>query len=80
MAKTDLTLLRRKFRGSMLGVLTGDCLGSPYENDDTLSSGEKIVLQQSIDKLEGPSYKGLYNRRLFCFYGLIMFQPDESTL
>ncbi|XP_058806431.1 ADP-ribosylhydrolase ARH3-like [Phymastichus coffea] len=56
MTKIDLSLFRKKFRGSMLGVLTGDCLGSPYENEK-LSSGTKLVLQNSFDKLEGPVYK-----------------------
>ncbi|KAK2588728.1 hypothetical protein KPH14_001616 [Odynerus spinipes] len=53
----DLQLLKSKFRGSMLGVLTGDCLGSPYENEDLLTNGMKLVLQKSLDKLEGPAYK-----------------------
>ncbi|XP_001607700.1 ADP-ribose glycohydrolase ARH3-like isoform X1 [Nasonia vitripennis] len=56
MTKIDLSLFRRKFRGSILGVLTGDCLGSPYENEK-LSSGSKLVLQKSFDKLEGPPFK-----------------------
>ena len=56
MAKMDLSLLRSKFRGSILGGLIGDCLGSPYENEE-LSNGMKIVLQQSFDKLEGPMFK-----------------------
>ena len=58
MAKMDMSLLRRKFRGSMLGVLTGDCLGSPYEDQKILSNGERVVLQKSLDKLEGESFKG----------------------
>ncbi|XP_053985838.1 ADP-ribosylhydrolase ARH3-like isoform X1 [Hylaeus volcanicus] len=57
MAKMDLSLLRSKFRGSMLGVLMGDCLGSPYENEELLTKGMKIVLQRSLDKLEGPMFK-----------------------
>lgn len=60
MAKIELSLLRTKFRGSLLGVLTGDCLGSPYENNNLLTPGEKVVLQKFIDKLEGPSFKGSY--------------------
>lgn len=53
----DLQLLRSKFRGSMLGVVTGDCLGSPYESEDLLTTGMKLILQKSLDKLEGPIYK-----------------------
>lgn len=58
MAKMDLSLLRSKFRGSMLGALVGDCLGSPYDSGEKLSNGTKLVLQKSLDKLEGPLYKG----------------------
>ncbi|XP_043493896.1 ADP-ribose glycohydrolase ARH3-like isoform X3 [Polistes fuscatus] len=50
----DLQLLKSKFRGSMLGVLMGDCLGAPYENDELLSRGSKLVLQKSFNKLESP--------------------------
>ncbi|XP_076624159.1 ADP-ribosylhydrolase ARH3 isoform X1 [Colletes latitarsis] len=57
MAKIDLLLLRSKFRGAMLGVLMGDCLGSPYEAEETCTKGIKLVLQRSLDKLEGPLYK-----------------------
>ena len=53
----DLSLLRSKFRGSMLGALIGDCLGSPYENEELLTTGTKMILQRSLDKLEGPMYK-----------------------
>lgn len=54
----ELQLLKSKFRGSMLGVLMGDCLGSPYENEELLSSGMRNVLQKSFDKLEGSIFKG----------------------
>ncbi|XP_076249870.1 ADP-ribosylhydrolase ARH3 [Calliopsis andreniformis] len=57
MAKMDLPLLKSKFRGSMLGLLVGDCLGSPYENEELLTNGMKIILQRSFDKLEGPTFK-----------------------
>ncbi|KOX68946.1 Poly(ADP-ribose) glycohydrolase ARH3 [Melipona quadrifasciata] len=53
----DLSLLKSKFRGSMLGALVGDCTGSPYDNGDQLTSGMKLVLQKSFDKLEGPPFK-----------------------
>nr|XP_050845157.1 ADP-ribosylhydrolase ARH3-like isoform X2 [Vespula vulgaris] len=53
----ELQLLKSKFRGSMLGVLMGDCLGSPYENEELLSSGMRNVLQKSFDKLEGSIFK-----------------------
>ncbi|CAD1469977.1 unnamed protein product, partial [Heterotrigona itama] len=53
----DLSLLKSKFRGSMLGALIGDCTGSPYDDGDRLTSGVKLVLQKSFDKLEGPPFK-----------------------
>ncbi|KAL7290293.1 hypothetical protein TKK_0015993 [Trichogramma kaykai] len=56
MTKIDLSLFAKKFRGSFLGVLTGDCLGSPYENEK-LTSGMRLVLQKSFDTMEGPVYK-----------------------
>ncbi|XP_006623712.1 ADP-ribose glycohydrolase ARH3-like [Apis dorsata] len=57
MAKMDLSLLKSKFRGSMLGALIGDCTGSPYDNEGQLTCGTKLVLQKSFDKLEGPIFK-----------------------
>ncbi|XP_011136475.1 poly(ADP-ribose) glycohydrolase ARH3 isoform X1 [Harpegnathos saltator] len=57
MIKMELALLRSKFRGSMLGVLVGDCIGSPYEGEETLTPGMKTVLQQSFDKLERTEFK-----------------------
>lgn len=57
MAKMDLSLLRSKFRGSLLGALVGDCTGSPYDSGNKLSDGTKLILQRSFDKLEGPPYK-----------------------
>lgn len=58
LTKMDLSIIKSKFRGSLLGTLAGDCLGSPYEAQEPLATGEKNVLQRSIDKLEGPVYKG----------------------
>lgn len=67
MMKMELALLRSKFRGSMLGVLVGDCIGSPYEGEETLTPGMKTVLQQSFDKLERVEFKGLGFDNLFLF-------------
>lgn len=47
----------------MLGALIGDCTGSPYDNGDELTSGMKLVLQKSFDKLEGPPFKGKKEKR-----------------
>lgn len=48
----DLTLLKSKFRGAMLGVLVGDILGSPYEGKKVVSARKKIYLQRRLDTLE----------------------------
>lgn len=58
MSEMDLSLLRSKFRGSMLGALIGDCLGCPYQDEELLTTGMKIILQRSFDKLEGPMFRG----------------------
>lgn len=46
--------MRSKFKGSLLGVVLGDCLGSPYEGEYNVS---KVVLQRFFDKLTGPYFK-----------------------
>lgn len=66
----DLSLLKSKFRGTMLGALIGDCTGSPYDSGDQLTSGMKLVLQKSFDKLEGPPFKGIYLNKS-SFYKII---------
>lgn len=58
MGKMDSLLLKSKFRGSMLGLLIGDCLGSAYEGEEIFTAGMKLVIQKSFDKLEGPHYRG----------------------
>ncbi|XP_046489458.1 ADP-ribosylhydrolase ARH3 [Neodiprion pinetum] len=57
MGKMDSLLLKSKFRGSLLGALMGDCLGSAYEGDELFSAGMKLVIQKSFDKLQGPHFK-----------------------
>ncbi|XP_018362694.1 PREDICTED: poly(ADP-ribose) glycohydrolase ARH3-like isoform X4 [Trachymyrmex cornetzi] len=44
-------LLKNKFRGTMLGVLVGDCLGSPYEGLKTISAQKKSDLQRRLNQL-----------------------------
>lgn len=51
----ESSLMRSKFKGSLLGVVLGDCLGSPYEGEYNVS---KVVLQRFFDKLTGPYFKG----------------------
>ncbi|XP_046658501.1 ADP-ribose glycohydrolase ARH3-like isoform X1 [Homalodisca vitripennis] len=50
----DNALLKSKVRGCLVGALLGDCLGSPYEGDSSVS---KTVLQNYFDKLSGPYFK-----------------------
>ncbi|KAG5306393.1 ARHL2 glycohydrolase, partial [Pseudoatta argentina] len=47
----DPVLLKNKFRGTMLGVLVGDCLGSPYEGLKTISIQKKRNLQRRLNQL-----------------------------
>ncbi|XP_011064076.1 PREDICTED: poly(ADP-ribose) glycohydrolase ARH3-like [Acromyrmex echinatior] len=49
--RMDSVLLKNKFRGTMLGVLVGDCLGSPYEGLKTISIQKKRVLQRRLNQL-----------------------------
>lgn len=44
-------LLKSKFRGTMLGVLVGDCLGAPYEGLQKLSDQKKACLHKDLNKL-----------------------------
>ncbi|CAL1675890.1 unnamed protein product [Lasius platythorax] len=53
----DLALLKSKFRGTMLGVLVGDILGSPYEGKKVVSARKKIYLQRRLDALEGTKFR-----------------------
>ncbi|GAB1866309.1 ADP-ribosylhydrolase ARH3 [Camponotus japonicus] len=53
----DLELLKSKFRGTMLGVLVGDILGSPYEGKKVVSCRKKIYLQRRLDTLEGTKFR-----------------------
>ncbi|XP_072754708.1 ADP-ribosylhydrolase ARH3 [Anoplolepis gracilipes] len=57
MSKMDLELLKSKFRGTMLGVLVGDILGSPYEGKKVVSARKKIYLQRRLDTLEGTRFR-----------------------
>ncbi|KAL6440681.1 hypothetical protein ACFW04_003273 [Cataglyphis niger] len=56
-SKMDLELLKSKFRGTMLGVLVGDILGSPYEGKKVISARKKIYLQRRLDMLEGTKFR-----------------------
>lgn len=55
--KQSYEVLRSKFRGCLLGSLLGDCLGAPFEGD-VISSGDKLVIKNYLDKLLVPDFKG----------------------
>lgn len=57
--KMNKNLLQSKFRGCLLGSLMGDCLGGPYEGQ-TVSSGDKIIIQRYFDKMEKPDFKSIH--------------------
>lgn len=48
--------LASKFRGSLIGGLIGDCLGSPFEGEFPIS---KSVLQNFISAQLDEAHKGL---------------------
>lgn len=57
MAKIEASVLKSKFRGCLLGALIGDCTGAPFEGD-TITHGDKLVIQRYYDKLEDPTFTG----------------------
>lgn len=54
-ARLEASVLKSKFKGCLLGALIGDCTGSPYEGD-TITHGDKLIIQRYYDKLEDPSF------------------------
>lgn len=65
-----------RFRGSLLGVLIGDCCGAPFHGQNIIESGERIVLRKYFDKLEGPFFKG---KKPICFQNpsLCVYFPES---
>ncbi|VEN63753.1 unnamed protein product [Callosobruchus maculatus] len=61
LAVMESALLKSKFRGCLLGSVIGDCTGAPYEGD-TITSGDKIVIQRYFDKLEDAEFKAPYKQ------------------
>lgn len=72
-----------KFRGSMLGVLVGDCSGAPFEAQSIIEGGERLVLRKYFDKLEGPMFNGVYNLTFYLFILFVFFfrvqHPKKRT-
>ncbi|XP_011858880.1 PREDICTED: poly(ADP-ribose) glycohydrolase ARH3-like isoform X1 [Vollenhovia emeryi] len=65
----DPMLLKNKFRGTMLGVLVGDCLGGPCEGLKVMSARRKVELQEWQEKL--------WNRK---FREPVMDYTDDSAM
>lgn len=56
--KNKKIMIRSKSRGSLLGMLIGDCCGSPFKGQEIIEGGERIVLRKYFDRLEGTFFKG----------------------
>uniref|UniRef100_A0A336MAJ7 ADP-ribosylhydrolase ARH3 n=1 Tax=Culicoides sonorensis TaxID=179676 RepID=A0A336MAJ7_CULSO len=54
MQRIESKLLQSKFRGTLLGVLAGDCCGLPFEFDGNL---QPVVIRTNLNRLEGPHFK-----------------------
>lgn len=54
-----------KFRGTLYGVLVGDCFGNLFQENSILSKGSRLVLRNFLDNLEKqPNAAG--KQHLFC--------------
>lgn len=49
--KTRFKMLE-KFRGTLYGVLVGDCFGALFQEQSILSKGSRLVLKNFLDNLE----------------------------
>ncbi|XP_063701458.1 ADP-ribosylhydrolase ARH3-like [Culicoides brevitarsis] len=59
MQRIEANLLKSKFRGSILGVLAGDCCGLPFEFEENL---QPLVIKNNLNRLEGPYYKAPFKK------------------
>lgn len=41
-----------KFRGTLYGVLVGDCFGALFQENSIISKGSRLVLRNFLDSLE----------------------------
>lgn len=41
-----------KFRGTLYGILVGDCFGALFQEQSILSKGSRLVLRNFLDNLE----------------------------
>lgn len=47
-----------RFRGTLYGLLVGDCFGALFQEATILSKGSRLVLRKFLDKLEDGSSAG----------------------
>lgn len=53
-----------KFRGTLYGVLVGDCFGALFQESSILSKGSRLVLRKFLDNLEhGNGSVGKYSTK-----------------
>lgn len=70
MRMMEASILASKFRGALIGVLLGDCCGALYEGQ-VLDRGERLVLRQNLDKLEGEYFTGNWLTYILISYNAI---------
>lgn len=47
-----LNKMLNKFRGTLYGVLVGDCFGALFQESSIISKGSRLVLRNFLDGLE----------------------------
>lgn len=57
MQRIEPALFASKFRGTLLGVLVGDCCGLPFEFEGPTNASSAAVIKNNLDKLEGEYFK-----------------------
>lgn len=67
-----------KFRGTLYGVLVGDCFGNLFQENSILSKGSRLVLRNFLDNLEkqtktaGKQNLFSYSFNWFIYYKIMM--------
>lgn len=72
-----------KFRGTLYGVLVGDCFGNLFQENSILSKGSRLVLRNFLDNLEKQQPNAAAGKQLFHFathlIGLFTTQMYDNT-
>lgn len=56
-----------KFRGTLYGVLVGDCLGNLFQESSILSKGSRLVLRNFLDSLEKQPAAAAGKQHFICY-------------